>query len=201
MKLLQYLFLLPYFIRYKCMSLRKFTFTLFWQIFRESNAYTKYITKELIWRKNILVRVNFSFFHSVRKWYFRRDLNFFPSNQTKNVVSFTEKSCILISRNIFVEHSVVKWKIYQKIISSNQLFSNFLRKNVGFTKFLPRRPKGNIMVWVRFLYLFCETAILKRDRFHEIFEYTKLDSCGDNLIKIVNKWKFPFHEKYHLKIK
>ena len=46
--------------------LRKFTpLTLFWQKFRESIAFTKYITtKELIWRKKVLMRVNLSFFHS-----------------------------------------------------------------------------------------------------------------------------------------
>ena len=32
-------------------KLRKFTFTLFWQKCRENNAFTKWITKELIWRK------------------------------------------------------------------------------------------------------------------------------------------------------
>ena len=35
---------------------RKFALTLFWQKFRESNAFTK-ISKVLIWRKNILVGV------------------------------------------------------------------------------------------------------------------------------------------------
>ena len=59
MNLLKCLFLLPNFIRSKCMSLRKL--------------------------------------------YFRHDFDYFPSNQNKNVVSFTEKCCTLISRNIFVE--------------------------------------------------------------------------------------------------
>ena len=31
-------------------KLREFSFRHFWQKFRESNGYTKYITKELIWR-------------------------------------------------------------------------------------------------------------------------------------------------------
>ena len=52
-------------MRYTVWKLQKFTLTLFWQKIRESNAFTKWITKELIWRKKILVRVSFSFFHSV----------------------------------------------------------------------------------------------------------------------------------------
>ena len=46
-------------------KLRKFTFTLFWQKFRESNVFAKEITKEMIWRNIFLVRVNSSFFHTV----------------------------------------------------------------------------------------------------------------------------------------
>ena len=50
-------------------KLWQFTLTFFfWQKFRQINAFTKEITKQLIWR-NILsvraVRVNFSFFHTV----------------------------------------------------------------------------------------------------------------------------------------
>ena len=46
----------------------KCAFTLFWQKIRESIA--KLISKELIWRKKISVRVNFPFFHTqVKKWF------------------------------------------------------------------------------------------------------------------------------------
>ena len=55
-------------------KLQKFTLTLFWQKFRETNVFTKEITKQLIWRNYFSVRVNFwfSFSHSVNcaveKW-------------------------------------------------------------------------------------------------------------------------------------
>ena len=41
-------------------KLRKFTITHFWQKFREINVFSKEVTKELIWRKKILVRENFA---------------------------------------------------------------------------------------------------------------------------------------------
>ena len=47
---------------------RGFSLTHFWQKFRESNGFTKQITKELIWRKIslvTLVRENICNFHSV----------------------------------------------------------------------------------------------------------------------------------------
>ena len=43
----------------------KLCLTLFWQKFRESNVFTKQITKKLIWRNIFSVRLNFSFFHNV----------------------------------------------------------------------------------------------------------------------------------------
>ena len=46
-------------------KLRKFSLTLFWQNFRESNVFTKENTKELISRNFFSVRENFSFFHTV----------------------------------------------------------------------------------------------------------------------------------------
>ena len=46
-------------------KLQKFSLTHFWQKFRESNGFTKWITKELIWRNIFLVRVNFEFFYKV----------------------------------------------------------------------------------------------------------------------------------------
>ena len=42
-----------------------FSLTLFQQKFRESNGYTKQITKELIWRNIFSMRPKFSFFHTV----------------------------------------------------------------------------------------------------------------------------------------
>ena len=42
-------------------KLRKFTVTLLWQKFRESNVFTKENTKESIWRNFLCVTVNFSF--------------------------------------------------------------------------------------------------------------------------------------------
>ena len=46
-------------------KLWKFTLTLFWKKFRESNVFTNKITKWLIWRDIFSVRVNVSFFHTV----------------------------------------------------------------------------------------------------------------------------------------
>ena len=46
-------------------KLRKFSLTLFWQKFRETNSLTKEITKELVSRKKFSVRENFTFFHTV----------------------------------------------------------------------------------------------------------------------------------------
>ena len=76
------LFIFPHW--YHGVELRKFTLTLFWEKFRESNAFTKQITKELIWRKKISVRVYFSFFHTVdmESTEFRqkfREINFFTN--------------------------------------------------------------------------------------------------------------------------
>ena len=42
----------------------KFTVTHLWQKIRESNGFTKEVTKGLIWRFFFSVTVNFSFFHS-----------------------------------------------------------------------------------------------------------------------------------------
>ena len=52
----------------------RFSLTHFWQKFRESKDFTKEITKELIWRKNSLVRLNFSFFHTVPHSVERREI-------------------------------------------------------------------------------------------------------------------------------
>ena len=46
-------------------KLWKFTLTIFWQIFRESNICIKEVTMELISRNIFLVRLNFSLFHTV----------------------------------------------------------------------------------------------------------------------------------------
>ena len=58
-------------------KLRKFSLTLFWQKFRESNVFTKEITKELISRNFFSVRENFSFFHTVTLWMWTVHLGFF----------------------------------------------------------------------------------------------------------------------------
>ena len=44
----------------------RFSLTHFWQKSRESNGFTKEITKELIWRNIFFMRLNFQFFHTVR---------------------------------------------------------------------------------------------------------------------------------------
>ena len=45
-------------------KLREFSLTLFWRKFREINGFTKQVTKELISRNILLVRENFSFYHT-----------------------------------------------------------------------------------------------------------------------------------------
>ena len=53
------------------------------------------------------------------------------------ILPFIKSSYLIIK----ISHSVKKREIYshQKNISSNQLFSDFFSKNVGFTKFLPEK--------------------------------------------------------------
>ena len=48
----------------QCGNYRK-SLSLLWRKFRESNVFTKEITKELIWRNFLRMTVNFSFFHTV----------------------------------------------------------------------------------------------------------------------------------------
>ena len=80
-------------------KLLRFSLIHFWQKFRESNVFTKEITKELISRKKFSVRENFLFFHTVCErisWFFYTvycavcmHVNFF--NQEKIVT--TSKKC------------------------------------------------------------------------------------------------------------
>ena len=74
---------------------------------------TKEITKELIWRNFLAVRVNFSFLHT-------------------SVIGTVKRSTVCVG----------KWRIYsrersphQRKISSNQLFNNFFSKTVTFKNF------------------------------------------------------------------
>ena len=81
-------------------KLRKFSLTFFWQKFRETNGFTKEITKELISRNIFSVRENFRNFHTVMGHYVvKREIHchaiFFSSNQLR--VKFFSKK--LISRN------------------------------------------------------------------------------------------------------
>ena len=69
-------------------KLRKFTVTLFWQ-FRESNAFTKENTKELIWRMGDSKL--FIFPHCVLKTHF---------SFTKKNLSWNQLSCNLFSKTI-----------------------------------------------------------------------------------------------------
>ena len=54
-----------YIALYTVWKMLQFSLTHFWQKIREINGFTKEITKELIWRNIFLVRLNFSFFHTV----------------------------------------------------------------------------------------------------------------------------------------
>ena len=46
-------------------KLREFSLTIFWQKFREINGFTRYISKELIWRNISMVIENLLCFHTV----------------------------------------------------------------------------------------------------------------------------------------
>ena len=48
----------------QCVKLWKFSLTLFWQKFRETNVFTNEVTRELISRNIFSVRNNFLFFHT-----------------------------------------------------------------------------------------------------------------------------------------
>ena len=78
-------------------KLLKFTLTIFSQIFRESNTFTKEITKALIWRNIFYVRVFFTFFHTVcHAFFFFRQIELIYSKVLYFHVTLTEnfwKNC------------------------------------------------------------------------------------------------------------
>ena len=82
-------------------KLQKNTLTLFWQKFHESNVLNVKVTKELVSRNILTVRVNFSFFHTVRALPFdRKDLAhvrnplLIPSRH--DFYSYEEKTILII---------------------------------------------------------------------------------------------------------
>ena len=73
---------------------------LFWQQFRETNGFTKYVTKELISRNIFSVRENFWNFHSVvQQWRILLSHKIFRENNEKTQISSSKSE--LISRKFF----------------------------------------------------------------------------------------------------
>ena len=111
---------------------RKFTLTLFWQKFRQSNVFTKESTKKVIWRNIFSVRINFSFFHTVvckrgLKLYFYRKSNIFPWKST-----FLLKRCF--HGNRFLQYfstlyCCVHTYIFVKILISRNFTENICALN------------------------------------------------------------------------
>ena len=84
----------------KCVkeNFRNFSLTLFWQKFRETNIFTKEVTKELISRNIFSVRENFLFFHTVHCGNYGNLLSlkkYFVKLSTYLVISYL----LLLSRN------------------------------------------------------------------------------------------------------
>ena len=75
----------------------------FWQKFRQINAFTKEITKQLIWRNILSVRVNFSFFShcSLEMWNFRE----IEYGAKKEVISGKNMKYFEIKANISTQKS------------------------------------------------------------------------------------------------
>ena len=111
---------------------RKFTLTLFWQKFRQSNVFTKESTKKVIWRNIFSVRINFSFFHTVvckrgLKLYFYRKSNIFPWKST-----FLLKRCFHGNRFLqyfFTLYCVVCTYIFVKMLISRNFTENMCAVN------------------------------------------------------------------------
>ena len=71
-------------------SVQKFTLTLFWLKFRESNRFTKEITKQLIWRNIFFSESNFSFYHTTVWKYEKFGLTEIIFRQINSLVLFSK---------------------------------------------------------------------------------------------------------------
>ena len=151
-----------------------------------------------------MVRENFSFFHTVCSGKNEsltqkkkiRQINSLVITLVKTLLSrnFCQK-CVRLNRSNFhivSAHSVEKWKIlsHWKKISSNQLFSSFVSKNVVFTKFLSKKCESKFSQ-----FLHCELSVwncsftIIRRKFHEINFFNAYT------VHILNyNSKFEFHE-------
>ena len=97
-----------------------------------------------------------------------REINFFLTSSVKPLLSrnFCQK-CVRLKFSFFhtvvsILHSVEKWKIYShwKNISSNQLFSDFVSKNVIFTEFLPKKCESKFLQSPQCVALNCDLFFL-----------------------------------------
>ena len=114
-----------------------FNLSHFWQKFRESNVFTKEITKELIWR-NIFLETKFQYAlctmwksrqkHDNRSLFLRTIPTFFPSNQlkirsSKLLKSWFHENFWAISHFMVLFHTALMWH------------DLFFREKVSFTVF------------------------------------------------------------------
>ena len=120
-------------------KLRKFILTHFCQKFRESNGFTKEITKELIWRNIFLVRLNFSFFHTVhcrQKQEIYKKIREINSLVTNIHVTFTKFYQVSVTQcgnfgNIPPLEKIFVKSIYSISLVIKLLWRNFCKKVVG----------------------------------------------------------------------
>ena len=137
--------------------------TYLWQKFRDNNAFTKEVTKELIWRNFFSVTVNFSFFHTVN--------SLFSHNFDKNFV----KAIILLNINVnltkyFFVNSSSSSKLF---IFPNQLlqklrnhFTDFF-SNLASTQNINNfhyHPPLQISIFSRFIF----PSLIKLDFSHPV---------------------------------
>ena len=111
-------------------KLRKFTVILFWQIFRESNVFTKENTKELIWRKKILGESALwneeftatQFFPSNQLWEkFRQFHEVFATKPWRHAVTFYNLHTTCVGGNLTLQffcvlHLLTRPANFQKIL-------------------------------------------------------------------------------------
>ena len=113
-------------VDYEPYRLREFPFTHFSQKFRVSNGFTKYV------RKFIILRENFSFFHTTQ-WKFRnftatvfpqkfRQIDGLLKKELYNKIDLTEKNCAAVNFLLFHTVHNVLWKL-QKFMYSHIFFA------------------------------------------------------------------------------
>ena len=107
---------------------------LFWQKFRENDVFIKEITKELIWRNIFSVRVNFTFFYTVKCTLWKcQKFTLTIAFLGKNFVKAKHKLLELIWRNIFlvrVHKSFGNYRIFPQEFLKKFRQINFFTKGL-----------------------------------------------------------------------